>query len=153
MSTLMRIFWLVTLVFFGGGCSSYRVVSPPRIEDETEMAVGWESSVKVGEKVRITLTNDDKVEGKIMEISSEALTLEPKHFTEYTKYPENITGDYLPRVVLAESIRVIEMEKWELGKSILLAVGILAVLVVIAVASGLSVDFSVNPNEHWTGGR
>ena len=108
MSTAMRSFWLVTLLIFSGGCSSYKMVSSTRIQDETEIAVGWESSVKVGDEVRITLTDNGKVEGRIRSIPFEALTLEPIEPIKHTKYTENIPSDILPRVIAADSIQVLE---------------------------------------------
>ena len=139
MSTAMRFFWLVTLVIFSGGCSSYKVVSSPRIEDETEMAVGWESSVKVGDEVRITLTDNGKVEGRVMSISSEALTLEPIESFKHTKYTKNIPNDNLPRVIAADSIRVLEIRSPSHGKSALLMVGIIGgVLGLLAIAVAAS---------------
>jgi hypothetical protein len=142
MSTVMRFFWLVTLGFFVGGCSSYRVVSPPRIEDEAERAVGWESSVKVGDDVRITLTDNGKVEGRIMSISSEALTLEPIEPFNHTKYTENIPSDILPRVIAADSIWVLEKRSPSHGKSSLLVVGIIGgVLGLLAIAVAASGGF------------
>jgi|GEM_PF-3182242 len=141
MSAIKRFFWLATLVIFSGGCSSYRVVSSPNIEDETEMAVGWESSIKVGDEVRITLTDNGELEGKIMAISPNDLTLEPLKSdkwikgNKYIKDPENLSSDYRPRVVEADSIRV--LEKWSVnkGKSWLLVGGILVGTVSVAAAT------------------
>jgi hypothetical protein len=125
MSMFMRYFWLVTLVFFVGGCSSYKLVTFPRIEDESGKAVGWDFSLNEGDKVKITLIDNSKVQGRIMAISHEALTLEPKHYTKYTKYNENLTGDYLPRVVLADKIQAVEKQSASGTKTALLATGII----------------------------
>ncbi|MFH2053285.1 MAG: hypothetical protein ABIK96_12520 [bacterium] len=135
MSRAKRIFWLVTLLLFTGGCSSYKAVSPPRVGDD-----GWESAVRVGDQVSITLTDDGKVEGKVLAISSEALTLDGIETTDYTKYPENLSGDYRPRVIAFDSIRILEKSHPSAGKTTLLIsgiiVGALALLAVLVAASG-----------------
>ncbi len=146
MSSIKRFFWLVTLLFFSGGCSSYKVVSFLRIEDETKMAVDWESSVKVGDEVRITLTDTGKVEGRVMSISSEALTLEPIEPFKHTQYTKNIPSEYLPRVITADSIRVLETWSPSHGKSALLMLGVIGGGVgLLAIAVAASGGF-------WSGG-
>jgi len=139
MSILLRVMWLVTLVLFAGGCSSYKLVTSPRIEDESGKTVGWDFSLIEGDKVKITLTDNCKVEGRIMAISFEAITLEPTYYTKYTKYPENLTGDNLPRVITADKIQAVEKQSASGTKTALLVTGTILggfALLLVAFAAG-----------------
>ena len=141
MSKLVRLFWLVTLVLFAGGCSSYKLVTFPRIEDESGMAVGWDYSLKKGDKVKITLNDNAKVEGKIMEISSETLTLEGLKNTSYTKNLETLSSDNLPRVIPTDRIQAVEKKSGSGTKNALLITGTIVgafalLLVAFAVGGG-----------------
>ena len=137
MSSVVRFFWLITLIFFVGGCSSYKAVSSLRIADGDD---GWEFPVEVGDKVKITLMDDTQVEGKIMEISNFALTLEPAASTSYTGAKKNTPGDYLPREIAGDSIRALEKREHSGGKTGLLiggiVVGLLGLLGIAIAASG-----------------
>ena len=53
-----RVFWLMFMVMFLGGCSTYKVVSPPRSEEGSPESCNNLSSFKKGDRVRITLWND-----------------------------------------------------------------------------------------------
>jgi hypothetical protein len=123
MSTAMRLYWLVTLVFFAGGCSSYKLAPYPGIEDEAEMAVELEYKVEVGDKVKITMTDGNQFKGKVMEISSDAITLEPQRRSIYEK---NKYGEGQPRVIKADRIQTLEMRVGSGGKTTLLVFGIVA---------------------------
>jgi len=142
MSPVIRFFWMVTLLIFAGGCSSYRVVTDPFIEDDWETNIVMSSAVKIGDKVKITLVDHSKAEGKIMTISYKDLTLEP------IQPAQRIPGDYPPRVIMFDSILVVEKQEHDSNKTSLLVVGVivgsLGVLALsIAASGGMGMNFGL----------
>ncbi len=144
MSIFMRFFWLVTLLFFAGGCSSYKAVSAPHINDDVGMAHAWESSVKVGDMVRITLADNSEVEGKIMALSSETLALEGDETTKSIDFLGDLSVYYQPRVIAVESILVVELQEHSSSKTFLLVSGIIVGCVgILGILFASSGEFNV----------
>ncbi len=75
MSVTMRIFWLVTLMFFVGGCSGFKQVGTPRLgpEDPYHDIVGM---LDIGDLVRLTLEDGTSLTGKVTERTFNFLTIE-----------------------------------------------------------------------------
>ncbi|MCK9995782.1 MAG: hypothetical protein KAH56_05835 [Candidatus Krumholzibacteria bacterium] len=80
MKPIMRFFWLVSLLFFGAGCSGYQVACYTRTEGSLEpgQEVGETCDLKPGDKVRITLVDGEQAEGIVQVISSSEIVLEAK---------------------------------------------------------------------------
>jgi len=80
MSYVMRIFWLITLLFFAAGCSGYQVACYTRTEGSLEPAQdAWEiCDLKPGDKVRVTLEGGEQTDGVVQIISSTEIVLDAK---------------------------------------------------------------------------
>ena len=78
MSHPMRIFWLITLIFFTAGCSGYQVACYTRTEGALEpgQGPGEICDLNPGDNVRLVLVDGIQVRGKVMTISSKELVLE-----------------------------------------------------------------------------
>ena len=140
MSRSLRFFWMLTLACFVGGCSSYRTMPFPDSGRGTDPAAGREPNVEVGDRVRITLADDSQAEGKIMAATAAAITLEPVNHTTYTKYPENLTKDELPRVIAIEDVRIIEKAAFNVVRSFVLTAGIAALVGTAVSNADLSME-------------
>lgn len=122
MSRAMRMIWVVTLVIFAGGCSSYSVVYPTVGADEPAPVGGWENNVKSGDKVRVTLTDDSKIKGKITDLSTGSLVVETG--PSYEK--ESI-------VISQKEVRVIELRVGHAGRTTLVVIGVVVGLIAVGV--------------------
>ncbi len=80
MSHMMRIFWLITLLFFVSGCSGYKVACNFQSEaaEGTNQTISKFCNLEHGEKVRINLVDGKRVEGKIQIIFRDEIFLEAK---------------------------------------------------------------------------
>ena len=78
MSHLLRIFWLISLLFFTAGCSGYQTACYTRTEGSLAPGqdVGELCDLKPGDDVRLVLVDGIQVRGKVMTISSKELVLE-----------------------------------------------------------------------------
>ena len=109
MSAAMRMIWLITLALFLGGCSSYSVVYPPKSADDPAPIGGWANFINSGDRVRVTLTDDRKIEGKVTNLSDESLVVETRPDQE------------IEIIAMApEEVRLIEMRAGSWGKTVLL---------------------------------
>ena len=80
MSYLLRIFWLIALLFFVSGCSGYKVVCFPGREGALEAGQeGMETcNIKPGDQVRVILVDGGQAEGIVQIISSSEIVLDAK---------------------------------------------------------------------------
>ena len=78
LKTYLRIFWLISLLFFAAGCSNYQSACYTISDDPSEIDdLIWDSCrLRQGEKVRITLVTGEKIVGKVARISSEWIMLD-----------------------------------------------------------------------------
>ncbi len=78
MSNLMRIFWLIALLFFTTGCSGYQVACYTRTEGSLEpgQGVGETCDLKPGDQVKVTLVDGNQAEGVVQIISSSEIVLD-----------------------------------------------------------------------------
>jgi hypothetical protein len=100
MKTSNRLFWMIALLFFLGGCSSYRVVgtsleevAPPPLPE-----TGTKDGLRENDIVRLTLVDGEMVEGRVMLISAEEIVLNPQEESAQ------------PRGYFASQIESIEMK-------------------------------------------
>ena len=98
MSALARFIWVITILAFLSGCTSYRHASLPGAPVDT--AANENSHfVKVGSRVKVTLTGGEVVTGEVLQVSGNELVL---------------TGDgnygYSERSLSTSDIVAIEME-------------------------------------------
>lgn len=72
MKPIMKLFWLITLMFFTAGCSGYNVACYTRSEEPLEPGqdVREICDLKPGDKVRVTLVDGEQVEGTVQIISA-----------------------------------------------------------------------------------
>lgn len=77
MKTQLRIFWLVSLVFFTSGCSGFQPACLTSEEGmyEDDMARLDDCHLQAGERVRITTTTGDKVVGDIKQVTEDWIIL------------------------------------------------------------------------------
>lgn len=75
MSKLKRIFWLVSLLFFLGGCGGYRQVNLSGDGGGNEF--GFAEEVKTGDRVRLLLMDGDIVEGLVEQFGETGIVLRP----------------------------------------------------------------------------
>ena len=78
MSSLLRIFWLITLLFFVSGCSGYQTACFVRSEEPLDPGQDVEQicDLKPGDKVRVILVDGEQAEGVVQIISSSEIVLE-----------------------------------------------------------------------------
>ena len=69
-----RVFWVLSLVFFLVGCTTYRPGYVPG-EPQGVQAGAEDGPVRVGSTVRITLKDGNSVSGKVTALSNEELVL------------------------------------------------------------------------------
>lgn len=94
MTPFRRFFWLITALVFLSGCSGYHRASLPRT-DPTSATEEGEKTVQEGSEVKVELVSGEKVSGKIVQISDEALVLMVRVLPE-VEYPFDSSGeDYL----------------------------------------------------------
>jgi hypothetical protein len=81
MKTYLRIFWLISLLFFTAGCSGFQSACYTRSDEPGEIDdLNWDScALRPGHKVRITTVTGNKVVGTITRISPEWITLAPEN--------------------------------------------------------------------------
>ncbi len=125
MSTAMKVFWLLSLVFFVGGCSSYRAVSFPRSDPKAANPVDEDSVAQAGDNVRVTLTSARVVEGHVVEITPEFLIIDPS-----TGTPEN---EMSPIGIGIDSVSGIEVMGRHLGNSVFMGAGVVFALGAVAI--------------------
>ena len=127
MTTGKRVFWLLSMIMFLGGCSTYQVVSTPKFEEESPESNNSLSSFKKGDQVRITQWYDGIIEGKVIAAEASGITIKPiKSDSEELLHIEAI------------SIKAVEKMSFNVGKS-LLVFGIVALPI---VALGIAIDSS-----------
>ena len=80
MSRLLRIFWLITLLFFVSGCSGYKVAcsidSDVPGEDIQDLLENCD--LQTGKKIRLNLVDGTRADGVIHSFSSLEITLDAK---------------------------------------------------------------------------
>ena len=78
MSNLMRIFWLIALMFFTTGCSGYQVACYTRTEGSLKPGQDVEETcdLKPGDQVKVTLVDGNQAEGVVQIISSSEIVLD-----------------------------------------------------------------------------
>lgn len=101
MKTQMRIFWLVSLLFFTTGCSIYQPACFTGAEgvSTNDMSKLDDCQLQPGDTVRITTTNGDKLEGEIQRLTEDWIVL------------ENNSKKESPRLLTPSQILVIEKSK------------------------------------------
>lgn len=151
-----RLFWLLTLIFFATGCSTYKVASIAPVVMGVDVGEAPEyPPVQIGDQVRITLP-DQRIEGQVRGFNIQYITLATTLSESYSRSPkeesdhlENGPGgqevaDGLATIDLEQVIKV-ERKCGSFGKSLLLLLGIFGVVAGATAAMGLwAVDMSVN---------
>lgn len=127
MKATLRVFWILTLLIFAAGCSTYQVAALPRYGEQGPELEREEELAKVGDTVKIRLVDGPVVHGRVQAISAEELTLYPLLSAAGNPYK------LPPRTIPAEKVRVIELYKANLTKSILLGVIVAGSLVGIGL--------------------
>ena len=129
MSRIMRLFWVVALLIFLGGCSGFRPLGSPRSEPK-DPCYDLMGSLEVGDRVRLTLEDASTITGQVAGLTPDSLTMET---------------DNEPRDLQEIPVcQIMILEKGNRGSSagqaatIVLAVGLFAV--VIAGAAGSQAD-------------
>ena len=109
MSATLRMIWLISWALFLGGCSSYSVVYSPKDADDQAPVVGWANSVNSGDRVRVTLTDDRKIEGRVTNLSDESIVI------------ETCPDQEIEIIAMApEEVQLIEIRAGGWGKTVLL---------------------------------
>lgn len=135
MSYPLRIFWLITLLFFVSGCSCYKVACNFQSEasKSTNQTIGKFCNLERGEKVRINLVDGERVEGKIQIIFRDEIFLESED------------DGLRPRGYKTDKILSIEKQSLSIqkaGLTVLKVVGIVIVVFTLLVLSSESDDDS-----------
>lgn len=80
MSYLMRIFWLISLLFFVSGCSGYKVACcfDSDISDENLQDIRDRCDLKIGNSIRLNLVDGTQADGVVHSFSSREITLAAK---------------------------------------------------------------------------
>ena len=135
MSYLLRIFWLITLMFFVSGCSGYKVACNFQSEaaEGSNQTISKFCNLESGEKVRINLVDGKRVEGKIQIIFRDEIFLEAK---DDGFRPQGYTTDQIL------SIEKQSLSVQKAGLTVLKVVGIVIVVFTLLVLSLESDDES-----------
>jgi len=77
MSHMMRIFWLITLLFFVSGCSGYQVACciDSDVPGEDVQDLLEKCDLKTGKNIRLNLVDGTRVDGVVQSFSSSEITL------------------------------------------------------------------------------
>ena len=126
MSRMMRIFWLITLLFFVSGCSGYKAACNFQSETpkSTNQTIGKFCNLERGEKIRINLVDGERVEGKIQIIFQDEIFLEAE---DDVLRPRGYTTDQIL------SIEKQSLSVQKVGLKILTIVGIVIVAFTLLV--------------------
>ena len=125
MATITRIFWMAFLLIFTTGCSSYKMVSTPQVAGEQTQAQLNLESLESGNEVRVALWYEGVVEGKIVESSSDGISMRVSG-----------KGSGEPLYFNIEQIKSVEKRGFNAGKSVALFLGIAAPIVVTGIVVG-----------------
>ena len=146
MPQTMRIVWVITLAFFTAGCSSYSVVYGPQDAENAAPSVGLTDAVETGDKVRVTLEDERRIEGKVASLSAESLTLEFGQPPRVDHSSLDDLSDYeIPPYVSdsteipADEMRVVEKRVASSDKTFFLVLGIVVGTVAL-MAVGLAIS-------------
>ena len=128
MSAALRIFWLVVMVIFVGGCSGYQKVGGVRVrpEDPYHDILG---RLDNGDMIRLTLDDGTMMTGKVTGRTINYLTIE-------------VTTEPLDRQEV-QARRIFILEKEGGGQNTGMIVGVVVGVVLIAVVVGAIVASSV----------
>ena len=77
MSYLLRIFWLITLIFFAAGCSGYKVACciDSDVPGEDVQDILENCDLQTGKNIRLNLVDGTRVDGVVQSFSSSEITL------------------------------------------------------------------------------
>ena len=77
MSYLLRIFWLITLMFFVSGCSGYKVACciDSDVPGEDVQDILENCDLQTGKNIRLNLVDGTRVDGVVQSFSSSEITL------------------------------------------------------------------------------
>lgn len=118
MSVGMRIFWLVTMFIFLGGCGGYRQTSLSK--DGSGNEFGLVEEIKPGDRVRLFLTDGKVVEGLVDQFGEKGIVLKP------------LKGDGPVRTIQIGEIRSIE--RHESGSGEHLGIFVMGFLVIVGIS-------------------
>lgn len=127
MSKSRKSFWIVTLLFVLGGCSSYRAVSLPGVATDPVTHDG--QTVQEGDWVKISLVDDDDVVGTVIFVSPRELVVAPGGTDEVASGRPEHSADNAT-VIPVTRIRAVEVRESNVGASVL----VMALLVGSVVA-------------------
>jgi hypothetical protein len=84
MKTQLRIFWLVSLVFFTAGCSGFQPAcfTGEEMGDEIATSLFEDCRLRAGDRVRITTTSGGKMVGDIQRITADWILIAPTSGSE-----------------------------------------------------------------------
>lgn len=116
MKTSRRLFWMMSLMFFLGGCSGYQTVCTP--ETGTEGGFATATGLEQGDKVRVNLVTGESITGEVVSVSDLVLVVK-----DQSDHPE-------PRHLSVSGIRSVESEdsytEWR-AAGLVLALGLIVV--------------------------
>jgi hypothetical protein len=120
MSGTRRSFWFIVLLFFVGGCGGYSRVNMG--DGGTENEFGQVASVEPDDRVRLSLTNGNTVEGLVRQIEETRISL------------DDLEDEGPTRTFLFKDIQLIERYAGSSGKHLGYFIGGFLVIVVISFA-------------------
>ena len=132
MSHLLRIFWLITLIFVAAGCSGYQTACYIRTEGSLESGQDIREicDLKPGDKVRVTLVDGIQVQGTVWSLSSSEIVI----------YHEDQSNK--PTTYSSDQIYSIETESTGGSSSttttLLIVGGLVLIVGAVILANGLS---------------
>ena len=153
MSAIVRIVWVVTLVAFVSGCSTYRVVAggPPAAAMSPEVV--WSPDVRAGERVRVTLADGRQYAGRLVSLRADEVVLQPDRSTRDRMIRLSESGPPGSPIeaqrdgsvmIAADHVSTVEKRVGSAGKSGLLLLGIIGGLVaVVGIVFATSESFDV----------
>ena len=150
MSVFQKYFWLVTLVLFVGGCSSYKMVTVPGLAGDVDAAREMENSLKPGDQVRLALNDGSELKGEVLDITDMSLRLdtadrEPNGYGWSHQADEAASG--VAEIPISD-VAAAEKCEFNAGKSLLYAacvVGALLGLGAAIMSAGGGFNMGVGP--------
>ncbi len=145
MNPLRKIVWLVTLLAFTAGCSSYRAL-PPRTAGEAPVETPEALyDVDTGDDVRIETVGGARVQGQVLQADPAGITMSVKKQAGLS--PAVPKGK--PCTVASADILKLEKRRFDAGNTVVLLILIAAPIVAMA-ATWEPIDFSMDSGNWGT---
>jgi hypothetical protein len=128
MKAEMRALWLIVLVVFLAGCSTARLATWPGSGDPVQPNASAPPEVAIGDRVTVELHDGSTVQGRIVRITEDLLTLETSDRTASYDTSEPVDVGLTPYTIMRDTVRTLTMEVTDGTRTALLVIGVGAVV-------------------------